>query len=51
MYPFHWILDLSLKEEEVCEVIHGESGLDRLVFHLKINMMKRHAVNLMIDLL
>ncbi|MDA3931212.1 MAG: nucleoside hydrolase [Tenericutes bacterium] len=41
-----------IKEEEVCEVIHGESGLDGVDFpSLKLKYDERHAVNLMIDLL
>ncbi|MFP4478724.1 MAG: nucleoside hydrolase [Candidatus Izemoplasmatales bacterium] len=41
-----------IKEEEVCEVIHGESGLDGFVFPpLKIQYDKRHAVDLIKDLI
>lgn len=41
-----------IKEEEVCEVIHGESGLDGFVFPpLTLKYDSRHATKFMIDTL
>lgn len=41
-----------IKDVEVCEVIHGETGLDGFEFpKLEIDFDKRHAVNFMVETL